>query len=96
MSKPETFSRSFHPPHAVIIWCDEASLYIEVPSKQGPPAIISFRLSEGGLGKALDIMRGARDKSRTKYSPPRRRRSTKFTDEQLDRASSILKKSGMV
>ena len=51
---PATFAPSAAPANALLIWTDGRSIYVELPSKANvPPCIITYRLSEGGLSKAL-------------------------------------------
>lgn len=45
------------PPWAVTAWCDHNYIYVEMPCKDAPPYIIKEPLSEGGLGRALGLMR---------------------------------------
>ena len=45
------------PANALLIWTDGRSIYVELPSKANvPPCIITYRLSEGGLSKALSLL----------------------------------------
>ena len=54
---PATFAPSAAPPNALLIWTDGRSIYVELPSKPNvPPCIITYRLSEGGLSKALALL----------------------------------------
>ncbi|SRR6266436_5455026 len=43
------------PNHAVKVWADDINVYAEVPSLNSP-CVIAFRLSEGGLAKALALL----------------------------------------
>ncbi len=46
------------PPYAITCWCNDHEIFVAMPmSKGGQPFIISFPLNEGGLTKALDILR---------------------------------------
>lgn len=53
---------SFKPPWAVVAWCDDRFIYIELPVKDGPPYIFKEALTNDGLNKALHLMRDARRK----------------------------------
>lgn len=49
---------SERPPWAVAVWHDARNLYLELPSLPGQaPAVLTFPLTEGGLGKALKQIR---------------------------------------
>lgn len=45
------------PPYAVTMWMDRTHLYMEIPATNGPPYIATYALNEGGLSKALSMMR---------------------------------------
>lgn len=46
------------PPHAVVMWCDRGFIYTELPATNGGlPYIQKHSLTEGGLSKALAMMR---------------------------------------
>ena len=52
-----TYSPSAAPANALLMWTDGRSIYIELPTAQGlPPCVLSFRLAEQGLSKALAIL----------------------------------------
>lgn len=52
-----TYSPSAAPANALLIWTDGRSIYVELPTRESvPPCVLSFRLSEQGLSKALDIL----------------------------------------
>lgn len=54
-----TLARSAAPPNALRVWVDDRAVYTEIPGKApaGLPHVMSFALSEGGLSKALNILR---------------------------------------
>jgi len=46
------------PPYAVTMWTNDREIFVAMPmSKGGAPFIISFPLNEGGLTKALEVLR---------------------------------------
>lgn len=49
------------PPNAVKMWMDDRAIYVELPLSPGYestlPCILRFAISEGGLSKALNILR---------------------------------------
>jgi hypothetical protein len=54
-----TLARSAAPVNALRVWCDDVAVYTEIPGKppNGLPHVMSFPLHEGGLSKALNILR---------------------------------------
>lgn len=46
------------PPHAVTMWTDDHDIYILLPMKAGgTPYIMRFSLNEGGLMRALEVLK---------------------------------------
>jgi len=46
------------PPYAVTMWTNDIEIFVAMPmTKGGQPFIISFPLNEGGLSKALEVLR---------------------------------------
>lgn len=46
------------PPYAVTMWTNDREIFVAMPmTKGGDPYIISFKLSEGGLSQALEVLR---------------------------------------
>lgn len=46
------------PPYAVTMWTNDHEIFVAMPmSAGGTPFIISFPLNEGGLSKALEVLR---------------------------------------
>lgn len=46
------------PPYAVTMWTNDREIFVAMPmTKGGTPFIISFPLNEGGLTKALEVLR---------------------------------------
>jgi len=46
------------PPHAVTMWTDGRDIYVALPmTKGGTPFITRYSLSEGGLSKALEVLK---------------------------------------
>lgn len=99
----DTFAPSAHPPWAVVAWCDDRAIYIELPCVDGPPYVTKYDLTEGGLSKALRLMRDARRKlAKPSISGdfdvakhPKIQRATatrKSTVEQRAKARDILRK----
>ena len=92
------------PPYAVTIWVDHVNLYMEIPAKDGGiPYIACYALSEGGLSKALSMMREAHNKSvplggdyKIPFNPMIRKASiNNFSADQRDAAREILRKMGI-
>lgn len=45
------------PTHAVIMWSDDRNIYVELPTTLGVPYVTKYPLNEGGLTKALNILK---------------------------------------
>lgn len=46
------------PPYAVTMWANDREIFVAMPmTRGGQPFIISFPLNEGGLTKALEVLR---------------------------------------
>lgn len=54
-----TRAPSAAPTNAVMCWTDDRSVYVEVPGPEGG-AVFAFPLHEGGLSKALNLLRAQR------------------------------------
>lgn len=94
----DTFATSAAPPWAVTAWLDDTAVYVEIPNRAGPPYVMSFALTEGGLSKALGLMRqvhrelGAKRYTKTdSVTKP----FPKFTEGQRQSAQKVLKKLGI-
>lgn len=93
------------PAYAQYTWCDDNYIYVEIPApKLGAPYVMKFSLTEGGLTKALGLLRDAHRKLAPKggyYRPAkqpiiRALEKDAFTQEQRSSARDILKKMGMI
>ncbi len=96
---PDEVASTARPVYAHYMWCDENSIYIELDGQHGP-YVIAFPLNEGGLSKALSLMRDARKKAASPiYQRPGVVESYKpkgdFNEAQRERARTILKKMGI-
>jgi hypothetical protein len=54
---PDTFATDFTPAWAVTCWCDDEFVYVALPVKNAAPYIQKFPLTEGGMTKAINILR---------------------------------------
>jgi hypothetical protein len=98
----DKFAESMRPPWAVMAWAgSNKDIYIELPVKDGPPYIMKFPATEGGLAKALKVMIDAHfrfgevTRSFSMDEHPKIRRSKKpliGTDEQRRHALDIVKR----
>ncbi len=84
------------PAYAHYMWADENSIYIEMGGQHGP-YITAYPLNEGGLSKALHLMRDARKAAASPvYSRPGVVEGYKpkgdFNEAQRERAREILKR----
>lgn len=96
---PATFAPSAAPPNALLIWTDGRSIYVELPGTRGqPPHVITYRLSEGGLSKALSLLGKHADVAGTPQvsAPARRAKDYVGTVAQHAMAESILRKKGVI
>ena len=94
-----TFSPTAAPANALLIWTDGRSIYVELPSKANvPPCIITYRLSEGGLSKALALLGKHADIAGSPQVsvPVRRAKDYVGTVGQHALAESILRKRGII
>lgn len=94
-----TFSPTAAPANALLIWTDGRSIYVELPSKANvPPCIITYRLSEGGLSKALSLLGKHADIAGTPQVsvPVRRVKDYVGSVAQHALAESILRKKGVI
>lgn len=82
------------------MWCDDNNIYIELDGMHGP-YITCYPLSEGGLTKALHLMRDAKKKAPQPmvyqrpgvvigYKP-----KGDYSERQREQAREILKKMGI-
>lgn len=93
----------FRPKWAVIAWVDDTNVYVEIPSKEGPPYIHKESLSENGLYRALNLMKKAyaKDKPASPFIPQQRFimvKRGKVTAPEVYRQSvrDILRKRGLI
>ena len=96
---PATFAPSAAPPNALLIWTDGRSIYGELPTRNGvPPCIITYRLSEGGLSKALALLGKHADVAGSPQVsvPVRRAKDYVGSIAQHALAESILRKKGII
>ena len=94
-----TFSPTAAPANALLIWTDGRSIYVELPSKPNvPPCIITYRLSEGGLSKALALLGKHADIAGSPQVsvPVRRAKDYVGAVGQHALAESILRKRGII
>lgn len=94
-----TFSPTAAPANALLMWTDGRSIYVELPTRENvPPCIITYRLSEGGLSKALALLGKHADIAGTPQVsvPVRRAKDYVGTVAQHAMAESILRKKGII
>jgi len=96
---PAVFAPSAAPANALLIWTDGRSIFVELPSRENvPPCIITYRLSEAGLSKALALLGKHADVAGTPALsvPARRQKDYVGTVAQHALAESILRKKGVI
>ena len=93
-----TYSPSAAPANALLMWTDGRSIYIELPTREGlPPCVLSFRLSEQGLSKALAILcKHADVAGEPVLAAPMPRKDYVGTVAQHSMAEAILRKMRIV
>lgn len=83
------------------VWADSTHIYLEIPSRSGPPLIQKYAKTEGGLSKALELICLAFKKDQPlggSYQIPmnplikRKTGINDFSPEQRKRAGDILRK----
>lgn len=89
------------PPWAVTMWADDKAIYSEVPFKDGGSYIQRYPLSEGGLWKALQVLREmhrimGKDKEYEVKLVKVRPSKLSATDEQKSRVRELLKRRGLL
>jgi hypothetical protein len=110
--KPDLPADSGKPIYAVTMWSDDNWIYVELPVLDSIPYICKFAFTEGGLSKALHVLRTARTKvlpSTVTLSkkpevghiaqithPKIKRPAPKTTEEQRAQAKAVLKKLGLL
>lgn len=58
------------PLHAILCWADATAVYVELPMTTGGYHRMAFPLSEGGLGRALALLR-SRPAPTTRVTAPK-------------------------
>lgn len=95
-----TTHTTFHPPHAVLLWSDTDRIFASLPSKTGAPVILTFSHTEGGLSKALDLLKSRAKRSRSPRSAPPPMGATAgvltIAERQTANGLAVLKKLGML
>lgn len=94
------------PAYAQRTWCDDNHIYVEIPSvnKELPPYVMKFSNTEGGLTKALGLLRDAHRKQAPRaayYRPTKlpivcKLEKDLYTGDQRESARNILKKMGLI
>ena len=95
-----TVCRTAAPPHAILVWSDERSIYAQLPSVNGP-YVAAFPRSEGGLSSALHALGAMHaEHSGQPYTRPQvlpKGLSAKgLTLSALEAARDVLKKRGVI
>jgi len=93
------------PPHAVTMWATATEIIVALPATP-VPYLTRFALSEGGLNKALNLLKIRRDsviptKAKADFTKPhplvhrgKRPKPDPFSPEQRQRAHEILSRLG--
>ena len=95
-----TFATTARPPTAAIAWATKDELFVEIPTKSGPPYICRYRKTVDGLSAALNILIEHQEATsrNVPQDHPAVKKSTATprapwaTDEQRQRARDLLKR----
>lgn len=95
-----TVCKTAAPPHAILLWADERSIYAQLPSQNGPYVAV-FPRSEGGLSSALHTLGAmhAEHSGQPYLRPqclPRDLLAKGLTLSALEQARDLLKKRGVI
>lgn len=111
MPKAPEGADSARPSYAVTMWSDDNWIYVELPCKGSIPYVTKFAFTEGGLGKALYVLRNARKNAKSsgevkegakpghiaRISHPLLKKPVpKTTEEQRKQALGVLRKLKML
>lgn len=98
------FATTARPATAAIAWCTPRELFVEIPSRVGPPYIARYPRTAEGLASALNVLidhaeaplRGKAATATPSAHPAIRRSATRGTkDYSPDAASEVLAKLGI-
>lgn len=95
-------STTFIPLHALTVWADDHDIFVSIPTAAGSqPYISKYPLTEGGLSKAISILKVRRKelapKHVTKFTEQESvRRVSNFTETQRENARRVLRKLRIV
>src|SRR5437879_5932963 len=101
-------ARSAAPPYALRVWITDTAVFTEIPGKApaGLPHVMSFPLHEGGLSKALNILRErkvvhyGRDVSGEPWVAPAviasNAHTTQGSETQRAHAQAVLRRMGII
>lgn len=93
------------PPYAATMWMDHTNIYMEIAAKDGgPPYIATYSCTEGGLSKALAMMRDlfmAAQPIGGRYTIPhnpmiKKANINNFSEAQREAARLALRKAGII
>lgn len=100
MSKRPTaeIAPSAAPPHAILVWCDLVSIFVQFPSIHGP-CVLSYPRDTKGLSDVLKLMatRHATEGAGQPYYAPIRSvsRDPRFAPKQRDVVAELMRKKGI-
>jgi hypothetical protein len=86
------------PPFAITIWCDLRSIYVTLPSHNGP-CVVTFPRDSRGLSEVLRLMASRHEaESGTPYlaPPPVAKPTVNLTELQRATARSLLRRKGVL
>lgn len=86
------------PPFAITLWCDLRSIYVTLPSHNGP-CVVTFPRDSRGLSEVLRLMASRHEaESGAPYiaPPPKVKPTVVLTELQLATARSLLRRKGVL
>lgn len=103
----DRYLSAYYPPDAVMMWSDHNHVYVGVPSTSGGPMwVTKYPLTEGGLSKALAVLRkpeahicGTRApemKASPLREPKLSKDAVKFNEAQRSATRELLRKRGIL
>lgn len=97
--RPASTASSAAPPYAVLVWSDGLDLFAEIPGS--PPYVMRLSLTDGGLHKALNLLKVRHEQARAgRYKPPAvsvtRKGKHVASPSQQQAALDVLRKMGFL
>lgn len=100
----DTYLKDFCPAWAVVCWADDSFVYTLIPTKSGPPLIQKHSLTEGGMTKAISVLRvqkkvqgaGRVHKPSSPVVTTKLQKPSPLSEEGRQKTLSVLRRMGLV